>query len=100
MARAKPSFRGGVTTPTLFMPFTWSLVPPMTIRSFLRSGGALAATAAMLIGVAAPAQVAVAVGLPADSPALPGWVQAWIAADAQRPWPPEVPADVEAGWTG
>ena len=26
------------------------------------------------------------------SPALPDWVQAWIAADAQRPWPPRSPA--------
>ena len=34
------------------------------------------------------------------SPALPDWVQAWIAADAMRPWPPQVPPDVEAGWTG
>ena len=24
-----------------------------------------------------------------DSPALPDWVQGWIAADSQRPWPPQ-----------
>lgn len=29
-----------------------------------------------------------ALGLPAESPPLPAWVTAWIAADAQRPWPP------------
>lgn len=34
-------------------------------------------------------QVAAAMGA-GDSPALPDWVQAWIAADAQRPWPPQM----------
>ena len=32
-----------------------------------------------------------ALGQPADSPPLPDWVQAWIAGDAGRPWPPELP---------
>jgi acyl-CoA thioesterase FadM len=41
-------------------------------------------------GIVAPARLAQAMGVPTESPALPGWVLAWIAADAQRPWPPEV----------
>jgi acyl-CoA thioesterase FadM len=40
-------------------------------------------------GILAPALAAEAMGVPVESPALPGWVQAWIAGDAQRPWPPE-----------
>ncbi|WP_126975469.1 acyl-CoA thioesterase [Frigidibacter oleivorans] len=39
-------------------------------------------------GIVPPAEVVTAMGLPADSPALPGWVAAWIAAEAERPWPP------------
>lgn len=39
-------------------------------------------------GMVAPEKVAAALGAAPDSPALPGWVAAWIAADAQRPWPP------------
>ena len=39
-------------------------------------------------GIVAPAQVLRALGQPETSPALPDWVQAWIAAESQRPWPP------------
>lgn len=39
-------------------------------------------------GMVAPAEMARALGLSAESPPLPDWVQAWIAADAGRPWPP------------
>ena len=39
-------------------------------------------------GIVAPAQVVAAMGVPNDAPPLPDWVHAWIAADAQRPWPP------------
>lgn len=39
-------------------------------------------------GMIPPAELARAMGLPGESPALPDWVQAWIAADAGRPWPP------------
>lgn len=40
-------------------------------------------------GIVPTAEVLAAMGLSAESPALPAWVRAWIAADAQRPWPPE-----------
>lgn len=40
-------------------------------------------------GIVPPEQMLVALGHPTQSPALPDWVQAWIAADAQRPWPPQ-----------
>ncbi|WP_127104892.1 acyl-CoA thioesterase [Pararhodobacter zhoushanensis] len=40
-------------------------------------------------GIVSPAALVAAMGYPdLVSPALPEWVQAWIAADAQRPWPP------------
>jgi len=41
-------------------------------------------------GLVAPAELARAIGVPPESPVLPGWAQAWIAADAARPWPPQV----------
>lgn len=40
-------------------------------------------------GMVAPVEVARALGVPEESPPLPGWVEAWIAAEATRPWPPE-----------
>ena len=46
-------------------------------------------------GIVPPAQVLEALGHPGESPALPDWVQAWIAADAVRPWPPEIPDSVK-----
>lgn len=39
-------------------------------------------------GMLPPSDLAVALGAAPDSPALPDWVTAWIAADATRPWPP------------
>jgi acyl-CoA thioesterase FadM len=39
-------------------------------------------------GIVAPVRMIEALGGDPVSPALPGWVAAWIAADAQRPWPP------------
>ena len=40
-------------------------------------------------GIVPPAQVIAALGQPLESPALPDWVQAWIAAENARPWPPQ-----------
>lgn len=40
-------------------------------------------------GIVPPARVLAALDQPEQSPALPGWVQAWTEADAQRPWPPQ-----------
>lgn len=42
-------------------------------------------------GIVAPAEFMAALGHAGPSPDLPGWVQAWIDADAQRPWPPLLP---------
>ncbi len=62
-------------------------------QTFWRGGEC---TAAMLLrsgftskaGLVNPGEVAQALGHAPKSPDLPGWVQAWIAADADRPWPP------------
>ena len=41
-------------------------------------------------GAVPTAEVAQAMRLDPTSPALPTWVQAWIDADAARPWPPKM----------
>ena len=41
-------------------------------------------------GIVAPATVIAALGQDPVSPPLPDWVQHWIAADAHRPWPPQI----------
>lgn len=48
-------------------------------------------------GIVPPARLMEALGRPPDSPSLPAWVDAWIAADAQRPWPPEIPDEAKRG---
>lgn len=40
-------------------------------------------------GIVPPARVAEAMGLDSTSPPLPDWVQHWIAAEHERPWPPK-----------
>ena len=40
-------------------------------------------------GIVPPVELARAAGVSLESPALPDWVQAWIKADAIRPWPPK-----------
>lgn len=40
-------------------------------------------------GIVPPPEVLDALGLETTSPDLPAWVRRWIAADAERPWPPE-----------
>lgn len=40
-------------------------------------------------GIVSPARLLAAMGQPAESPALPEFVQGWIAAEAVRPWPPQ-----------
>lgn len=42
-------------------------------------------------GIVRPERLFAHVGYDGDSPALPGWVDAWIDADSTRPWPPELP---------
>ena len=39
-------------------------------------------------GIVPPQEVMAKMGVHSDSPEMPGWVAAWIAADARRPWPP------------
>lgn len=65
-------------------------------QSFWRNGNC---TSAMLLrsaviskgGMVPLPEVLAALGVTAASPPLPEWVQAWIAADAGRIWPPETP---------
>ena len=45
-------------------------------------------------GIVAPAEFMAALGYDGPQPELPGWVDAWIKADAQRPWPPLMPHDL------
>lgn len=40
-------------------------------------------------GIVPTEQVRAALGYSDPAPQMPGWVQAWIDADAQRPWPPQ-----------
>lgn len=40
-------------------------------------------------GIVAPARLVQAMGHAPESPALPGWIEAWIGAERERPWPPE-----------
>lgn len=40
-------------------------------------------------GIVAPKEMIAALGQTMESPALPDWVQAWIAAENTRPWPPQ-----------
>ncbi len=39
-------------------------------------------------GIIPPSEMLSRLGAITDPPAMPGWVAAWIAADAKRPWPP------------
>lgn len=39
-------------------------------------------------GIIPSEELAKVLNLPKESPPLPGWVQDWIAAEANRPWPP------------
>jgi acyl-CoA thioesterase FadM len=41
-------------------------------------------------GIVPTAEVLAALGAPGYTMPPPGWVQAWIDAEAQRPWPPEM----------
>ena len=50
------------------------------------------ATARRGKGIVPPSELAGLMGMDHESPPLPDWVQAWIAADSQRPWPPEMHA--------
>lgn len=50
-------------------------------------------------GIVPPAQVMREMGLEGALPDMPQWVKNWIEADATRPWPPVLPADVPAGFT-
>lgn len=68
-----------------------------TEQSFWRDGDC---TAHMLVrtaftskaGIVPPKTVFAALNQLQDSPPLPEWIQGWIAAEANRPWPPRIEA--------
>lgn len=41
-------------------------------------------------GIVPPEQVVAAMGHDVTAPEMPAWIRAWIEAEAQRPWPPEM----------
>lgn len=45
-------------------------------------------------GIVAMPRVMAALGAPDWRPRPPAWVSAWIAAEATRPWPPEIPREI------
>ena len=47
-------------------------------------------------GIVPPDTVLQEFGHDTPSPDLPDWVQAWIEADAMRPWPPVIPPEAQA----
>ncbi|WP_347266732.1 acyl-CoA thioesterase [Paracoccus sp. (in: a-proteobacteria)] len=51
-------------------------------------------------GIVAPDALLAAAGRAEASPPLPDWVQGWIAAEEQRPWPPALPAIAAADANG
>ncbi|MEM9583902.1 MAG: acyl-CoA thioesterase [Pseudomonadota bacterium] len=40
-------------------------------------------------GIVPPSEIAKAMGVDPVSPPIPQWIAAWIAAEEERPWPPE-----------
>lgn len=61
----------------------------MWVRGEAASNMLLRSAVTSASGMVPPAEVLAALSQPAESPTLPDWVAAWIAADAERPWPPE-----------
>ncbi len=41
-------------------------------------------------GIVPTDRIMQALGHEIESPELPGWVQSWLAAEDQRPWPPQM----------
>jgi len=41
-------------------------------------------------GIVPIAKIMQALGHEIESPELPDWVQSWLAAEDQRPWPPQM----------
>ncbi len=70
----------------LYMDQTMWVRGECTSQALIRSAATQGAR-----GIVPPADVAVALGLPPESPPLPMWVAEWVRADAVRPWPPELP---------
>jgi len=60
----------------------------MWVRGTCTSHALLRLAATGPEGIVPPADVLAEMGSDARSPEMPGWVAAWIAADAERPWPP------------
>ncbi|MFV0361378.1 acyl-CoA thioesterase [Tropicimonas sp.] len=60
----------------------------MWVRGECASHGLLRLALTDPLGLVPTERVAAVLGAAPESPPLPGWVTAWIEAEAQRPWPP------------
>ncbi|WP_299814918.1 acyl-CoA thioesterase [uncultured Jannaschia sp.] len=73
------------------------MVQSMWVRGTCCSQALLRTAVTSPGGIVAPARVVEAMGVAGGSPSLPPWVAAWIAADGDRPWPPEPAPPVPRG---
>ncbi|PWJ22200.1 acyl-CoA thioesterase [Jannaschia seohaensis] len=65
------------------------ILQSMWVKGVCTSEALLRTAVTSPAGTLPPAQVVEALGWRGAAPDLPGWVAAWVAAEARRPWPPE-----------
>ncbi|WP_093253124.1 acyl-CoA thioesterase [Rubrimonas cliftonensis] len=65
----------------------------MVVRGEAASAGLMRVAVTSRGRIVPPTTVLTAMGRPDWAPTLPDWAAKWIAAEAERPWPPDLAAD-------